>query len=282
MLLLLLPVWSEAAIYRWIDAQGKAHYSDKPLDQSSEYLLDEQTRKAIAEQIRLQDLAADAKDLLKAMQSGEPERVQPLLPLDQLNAPLDPKRSLHTPLTYAASENKPRLLSWLLSLKPVVDAPNLDNKTALFYAVRDNNGLLVFRLLAAGADPQQQVPGEMPLLHDAIERDHREALEQLLVGKAQVDWLNLRDETPLRLAVEKRQNHSIALLLGFGADPKRAALDGQTPYDRALSLGQVGVLKWMQDSLAGNRPQISLAEQPVKEPVKQPATSVRAQPPAAP
>lgn len=256
----MLPVLAQGAIYRWVDDQGKAHYSDKPQYEGSEYLLDEQTKKAIAEQIRQQDEAAKANDILQAMAADDWQWVARLLPVEQLNAPLDPKRSYHTPLTYAVSENKPQLFRWLLSLNPAMDEPNLDNKTPLFYAVQRDDGFMVHNLVQRGADPNQEVLGGNRLLHDSIERRHFEAMEQLLAGKAQVDAMNPRNETPLRLAVLLNQVNTCGLLLAFGANPKLKALDGRTPYDLALKNGQVPILSLMQNTLNGQRPSLTFGE----------------------
>lgn len=255
---------ASAVIYTWTDANHQVHYSDQPQNASSqEYPLNNPASNKLQEQIRLQDQADAAKDILLAMQSDDPNRLQPLLSKEKLDLPLDEQRSQHTALTYAVSEHKPQLLRWLLAQGAKVDQENRDQKTPLFYAVRLNDEQACLQLLSAGANPNQETRAEgNPLLLDAINRNNLAAMQQLLMAKAQVDAANLRGETALRIAVERNLGETVAILLALDANPNFKALDGRSPYQIAEQQGNIPLIKLIRDSLNGNKPTLRQVSSP--------------------
>ncbi len=84
---------------------------------------------------------------------------------------------------------------------------------------RDLNWLTF--LLGKGARPDIQDRNGTTPLAIAAQLGWVEGAEMLLRGRAAVDMPNSRGETPLILAVQKRDAAMVRLLLGKGANPKR-------------------------------------------------------------
>ena len=106
---------------------------------------------------------------------------------------------------------------------------------------RDLNWLTF--LLGKGARPDSQDRNGTTPLAVAAQLGWVEGAEMLLRGRAAVDLPNNRGETPLILAVQKRDAAMVRLLLGKGANPKRtdsaagySALDYARRDPRAASV----------------------------------------------
>lgn len=84
---------------------------------------------------------------------------------------------------------------------------------------RDLNWLTF--LLGKGARPDIQDRSGTTPLGIAAQLGWAEGAEMLLRARASVDMPNSRGETPLMLAVQKRDPTMVRLLLAKGADPKR-------------------------------------------------------------
>jgi ankyrin repeat protein len=111
----------------------------------------------------------------------------------------------------------------LLNAKPnLVNARNLEGKTALVAAIETRNYDWTLYLLQKGADPNlRSGSGDTPLIV-AARAGFPEAAEWLIGIGAKVDEANRRGETPLIAAVQERQVQLVRLLLNKGADPDHA------------------------------------------------------------
>jgi len=111
----------------------------------------------------------------------------------------------------------------LLNSKPnLVNARNLEGKTALVAAIETRNHDWTLYLLQKGADPNLKVAGgETPLIA-AARVGFTEAVDWLLSVGAKVDAANRQGKTALIVAVEERQVPIVRLLVAKGADPDRA------------------------------------------------------------
>lgn len=119
-------------------------------------------------------------------------------------------------------------------------------------AVRDGDWRRVERLLGQGLDPNLRVgPERASLLMCAVaaRRVHATTVWALLEGGAEVDARTPRDETALLLAIRsgERGQHSsdrlgaVGQLLGRGADPDAADVNGETPLLAAVAMGYAEV-----------------------------------------
>ena len=95
-------------------------------------------------------------------------------------------------------------------------------ETALHLVVRDRDYNWTAFLLQKGARPDvHDKSGNSPLTL-AAQLGWIEGAQLLVARKAGVDFANTNGETPLILAVHRRDLAMVRLLLGLGADPKRA------------------------------------------------------------
>lgn len=111
----------------------------------------------------------------------------------------------------------------LLNGKPnLINARNLEGKTALVAAIETRNQDWTAYLLQKGADPNlRSAGGETPLIA-AARAGFDDAVEWLLSVGAKLDEANRQGETALIVAVQQRQLPIVRLLVSKGADPDRA------------------------------------------------------------
>ena len=110
----------------------------------------------------------------------------------------------------------------LLNANPtLINARDLNGKTALITAIENRDEDWAGYLLQKGADPGLALRnGETPLI--AASRIGLVQVAEWLVGMgAKVDEPNRRGETPLIVAVQQRQVPIVKLLVKAGADPDR-------------------------------------------------------------
>jgi ankyrin repeat protein len=127
---------------------------------------------------------------------------------------------------------------------------------ALHIVVRGRDLNWLAFLLGKGARPDLQTSrGETPLTL-AAQIGWVEGAEQLLLRRASVNLANSRGETPLILATQRRDLAMVRLLLGRGADPKRADnVAGMSALDYARQDPRAGaVLKLLEAKAAPAKP----------------------------
>lgn len=130
---------------------------------------------------------------------------------------------LHNAVTYGS----PIIISLLLDKKANAinshEAKNLDSP--LHKAVKAQHKDIVILLMEKGINiNSQNKAGNMPL-HLSTDQD----ITQLLIDHhADINGLNVRDETPLQLAIRHMNEKMVSLLLSNGADPNRQDVDGNT------------------------------------------------------
>jgi ankyrin repeat protein len=111
----------------------------------------------------------------------------------------------------------------LLQEKPtLVNARDLNGKTALITAIENHDSDWAGYLLQQGADPNQSMGnGDTPLM-TAARVGLQDVSEWLISVGARVDETNRRGETALILAVQGRQVPIVRVLLTAGANPDRS------------------------------------------------------------
>jgi uncharacterized protein len=106
-------------------------------------------------------------------------------------------------------------------------------RTGLHIAVERRDVVWLNYLARLGANPNiADARGVTPLMR-ASQIGFAEGVEALIRVRAQVDTPNSTGETPLILAVHRRDTEMMRVLLGAGADPDRADNSGRSAYDYA-------------------------------------------------
>ena len=123
--------------------------------------------------------------------------------------------------------------------------------TPLHYAAQLNDSEIVFRLLAAGANPNAQTSGNQTTpLHWAADKGSADALRFLLKDKADVSLKTKKGFTALHFAALGPKPELAKHLVDAGADLAAADDDGNTPLHLAAVAGK---LKGAETLLASAR-----------------------------
>ncbi|RSL91434.1 hypothetical protein CEP52_014257 [Fusarium oligoseptatum] len=136
-------------------------------------------------------------------------------------------------LIAASGSGKQDVVRLLLSF-PGIDpnAQNLHGGTALINASENGKAEVVEQLLAAGADPNLESWGDIPLMK-AAENGQAEVVEQLLAAGVDPNLQNRWGTTPLMEAAQNSQGEVIKQLLAAGVDPNIQDNKGKTALRNA-------------------------------------------------
>jgi ankyrin repeat protein len=139
------------------------------------------------------------------------------------------------------------VLACALAISCVLSAAQDSSASALFDAVRNDDGAVVASLIARNADVNaRDDDGGTPLDWAAV-RCNAEIATLLLNAGANPNLLNEQGVGPLYLAMTNGSSEIARLLLVKGADPNAAREDGETPLMTAARMGQVDVVKMLLD-----------------------------------
>ncbi len=148
-----------------------------------------------------------------------------------------------TPLHYARDRG---IAAALLRRGADVNAVGTDDRTPLH---RARNASIVAQLIARGAtvNAVSKTDGATPL-HSAInsfpwvEGDRLHIVQELLKGGAWINAQDLKGNSPLHLASERRHREVLDILLHAGADANTRDVGGRTPLHAAWSTKVVSAL----------------------------------------
>lgn len=133
----------------------------------------------------------------------------------------------------------------------VINARSATNgETALHVVIQNGSGVYLTYLLQHGANPNvRDNAGTAPIVLAAT-RGRNDLIDQLIAGKANVNYGNSNGETALIVAVRRRDLAMIHTLLAAGADPDQAdLLSGQSARDYAkLDARSPAVAKELADA----------------------------------
>jgi hypothetical protein len=169
-----------------------------------------------------------------------------------LDRGLRPERTGSEPLLFALARTQPLPCGALQALLDrgvpcgggtlLVDVLG-DAETAV--EVRED---LALRLLERGADPNGVDAQRRSLLHLATQLGARRLLEALLARGCDPNALDARGRGALHELAVQDESVSVPMaiaLLAAGANPERAATDGQTPVGAALASGRAELTRWL-------------------------------------
>jgi ankyrin repeat protein len=142
----------------------------------------------------------------------------------------------HRPLFNAIELNDFEKIQSIISLnKDLVNAKTLFGNTPLHYAAEFGNREAVNLLLKAGASINAKNYNKATPLHLAVKKNNKEALLALIDGGAKIDVFGYRSNiTPLHLAVINGDDDIVKILLNSGAKINLKDRQGETPLDLAI------------------------------------------------
>lgn len=118
--------------------------------------------------------------------------------------------------------NGAEAMKLLKNERALLNARNVDGKTALITAIENRNYDWTAYLLQEGAEPSLAMRnGDTPLI-TAARVGFADAVEWLVGLGAKIDDTNRSGETPLIVAVQRRQVPIVRTLVAAGADPDKA------------------------------------------------------------
>ena len=108
-----------------------------------------------------------------------------------------------------------------------------DHQVALGHAITENKPEIVTWLLSIGADPNDLFLTKSTGLHVLVESDHIEMAKLLLKKSCNINGLNKWGDTPLHVASFRGDHRMVEFLLINGANINIKDADGKTAFDLA-------------------------------------------------
>ena len=128
-----------------------------------------------------------------------------------------------------------------------IDAPDINNLTALYYAVAIGHGEISFRLLMARSNPNISDETGKSCLHSASAGNFEGILMLLIDFGANIDSRNITGNTPLHVAAGRNSDHCVKFLLKRGANSEAVNKTNQTPFMIAHSADLPEIAELIQD-----------------------------------
>ncbi|WKT42031.1 Ankyrin repeat [Fusarium oxysporum f. sp. vasinfectum] len=151
----------------------------------------------------------------------------------------------YSPLMLASKNGHTDIARWLFSRGTNIHE-RYKNETAIWLATGNGHAETVEFLVNAGADPNTCGVRDEPILCLAVQKRHEKAMKLLLERGASVKAKNHWAETPLHLASRKERSGAIMeALLSYGAEIDARDDQGRTPLILALiyaSIDEIGFL----------------------------------------
>ena len=161
--------------------------------------------------------AKGATPMILAAQRGNLQVVQALMELGASPSGL----SSSSALIQAAHFGRQDVITLLLSddrWKSLVDAPNLNQTTALMRAAQEGHLEIVRELLKAGADPNKRNRLQMTALMLASQRGEASIVQLLIDKGAHVNARTKQDSTSLLLASKRGHKEVVQVLMTAGCE----------------------------------------------------------------
>jgi len=183
--------------------------------------------------------------LFRAVVKGDRDIVQVLLEYGADPTARPP--GSESPLHIACSNDKKYIVKALIETGKVnLREPNAKGETPLYAAVLRRQKDCIDVLLDAGSDPNARPLGQDSMLSIAVANDAKAAVNLIVrSGRVRIDELNSKGETPLYVAVQRRQKDSIETLLEAGANPNATPIGKDTMLHIAISHDSKGIAKML-------------------------------------
>ncbi|KAG4442137.1 hypothetical protein IFR05_002350 [Cadophora sp. M221] len=183
--------------------------------------------------------------LFRAVSKGDKDIVQLLL-----ECGADPNArppGAESPLHIACSNDKKTIVKYLVDTRRVdIDEPNAKGETPLYSAVLRRQKDCIDVLLDAGANPNSRPLGQDSMLSIAVANDAKAAVRSIVkTGRVRIEELNGKGETPLYVAVGRRQKDCIECLLDAGANPNATPIGKDTMLHIAVSNDAKSIAKML-------------------------------------
>ena len=152
-----------------------------------------------------------------------------------------------SPLHIACSNDKKYIVKALIETGKVdLRELNAKGETPLYSAVLRRQKDCIDVLLDAGSDPNARPLGQDSMLGVAVANDAKAAVKSIVKsGRGRIDELNSKGETPLYVAVQRRQKDCIETLLEAGANPNATPIGKDTMLHIAISHDSKGIAKML-------------------------------------
>lgn len=210
---------SSAEVYKWVDERGVVQYTQTPPTQRDANVIGGHKNAALSQ-------GEGITQLFRAIRDNRTQQVRQLLDRGISVNTRDP--SLQTPLIYAASLNRPKVLELLLSSGADINTTQ-GSQTALFKAVMLGHKESVTVLLRRNANPNLGDETTGPPLLVAIDKNYHDIALLLIRHGSRLDSRNLRGHTPLIKAVHSGSVMLVHTLLNNRANVNATDEDGDSP-----------------------------------------------------
>ena len=148
-------------------------------------------------------------------------------------------------LTLAIRECRHDVVDLLLNEREMdINGTNQNEYSPLMVAAMNGSESMVLKLLRKGASINHQYCNGNTALHMAVKSNHYSAVKQLLLHKANVNIINIFNETPICFAANY---NIIKILLDFKANPNHADKKSNTLLHRLVRYGSVRSIKLLID-----------------------------------
>ncbi len=156
-----------------------------------------------------------------------------------------------TPLYLATVNQDLLMVTYILSLNPVLDPPIVDTLiTPLHIAAWLGDSAIANILLKQGADIKvKHKYGSSPLCAAALSRK-RDVLETIISYHPDLDSPNNFGDTPLFCSVQKKAIDCVSLLLSAGASTSSPANSWRQPLQEAVAQGDINIMRLLLDANA--------------------------------
>ncbi len=201
----------------------------------------------VMDQVHRAELRARPARFRQAVLSGDIKELDRLLAMDpQLAHGREHygSSSSITPLQLALSSSSPEVIDRILKERPNLDEASHNGETVLHMAIRYQRLPVVIQLVDLGANVNAvDREGNSPIHVAAQEDRNGQMITAIIAGDGNLELRRRDGKTPLRLAVERRNQPAIAEFLKAGVQVNDADVQGHTALHIAIDRSDLEIAK---------------------------------------